>query len=44
MEVTVVAPSVAGVLEVAVDGGAHFPLGESAARGIAVRSFGDAEA
>lgn len=43
VELTVVAPSVAGVLEVAVDGGSHFPLGESAARGIAVRSISEAE-
>ena len=43
VEVTVVAPSVAGVLEVAVDGGSSFPIGESAARGIAVRSISEAE-
>lgn len=34
---TVVAPPVAGLLEVSVDGGGSFSLGESAARDIAVR-------
>lgn len=37
VRLTVVAPPVAGLLEVSVDGGASFSLGESAAREIAVR-------
>lgn len=39
MVLTVVAPPVAGLLEVSVDGGGSVSLGESAARDIAVRDM-----